>query len=598
MSRLLALVGPRRGVALDLERRLVVGRGATADLMLIDEKVSREHCAFEPAGEGWTVGDLNSRNGTWVNGERVAAPVRLKAGDQVGVGDSVLVFDPPFEPVHARDGSTTILLTATAVTNVRAGGPASGAMLEKAGELALRAAMAGTEGEAAALVVEAAKRALRPQAVALLVTRGRQLRVAEAWPESQPLSIGRALVDEVRRHGKPLAMAERQTRAESDAHTTRLRARDGELLCAPLFAHGEFAGVLCATRDTPFEPDEIALAGALAAAAGGAFGAREKPHPEANPDRPVAESPSMREAMRLAAAASLVPSTVLLTGESGTGKEELARVIHGTGARAEGPFIAVNCGAIPAELAESELFGHEKGAFTGAVQARPGVFEQADGGTLFLDEVGDLPLALQVKLLRVLQERVVQRVGGRAAIPVDVRIVAATHRDLPSLLKSGGFRDDLFWRLNVVAIPLLPLRDRREDVLPLADRFLARLAVRLGRRAAGFTAEAKDALGKCAWPGNARQLANAIERALVLREGDGPIGLADLPAEVLASTKAADRPPSGATLNELIRTLEREQITLALKRAKGVKVAAAEALGISRPTLDRKIEEYRIDLFE
>ncbi len=190
------------------------------------------------------------------------------------------------------------------------------------------------------------------------------------------------------------------------------------------------------------------------------------------------------------------------------------------------------------------------------------------------------------------------RVGGRGMVPVDVRVVAATHRDLAAMAKAGEFREDLYWRLDVLKIELPPLRERREDILPLAERFLARLSLQLGRRAEGFSPQAREALRGCAWPGNARQLANAIERALVLKEAPGPIGLGELPAEVTAPDRASGPAPTGRALADLVRALEREQIVLALKRARGVKSAAAEALGISRPTLDRKIEEYRIDLFE
>jgi len=228
---------------------------------------------------------------------------------------------------------------------------------------------------------------------------------------------------------------------------------------------------------------------------------------------------------------------------------------------------------------------------------REGVFEQADGGTLFLDEIGELPLPLQVKLLRVLQDRRVTRVGGKASIPVDVRIVAATHRDLDRAAADGAFRQDLLWRLKVLPIHLPPLRERPEDVLPLAERFLSRLSRELGKPPEGFTPEARRALTAYAWPGNARQLANALERALVVRQTAGPLGLLDLPAELLQTPAKAVGKPAGA-LGDMVRALEREQIVLALKRAQGVKVAAAEALGISRPTLDRKIDEYDIRLFE
>jgi DNA-binding NtrC family response regulator len=250
-------------------------------------------------------------------------------------------------------------------------------------------------------------------------------------------------------------------------------------------------------------------------------------------------------------------------------------------------------------LVESELFGHEKGAFTGADSKRRGAFEEANGGTLFLDEVGELPLDMQAKLLRVLESGEVKPVGANRPLHVDVRVVAATHRDLKEAARTGAFREDLYWRLNVVRIHLAPLRERPEDVLPLAERFLAKLGAQLGRRASGFTREASAALRACPWPGNVRQLANAIERALVLKGPGDQVGPNDLPQEVVSPDVGTASPASGVQgpLSEVLRAVEREHITLALKRARGVKSAAAEALGISRPTLDRKLEEYGINLY-
>jgi DNA-binding NtrC family response regulator len=599
VAKIVALFGPRKGVVREIERRLLIGRALDADLHLLDEKVSREHCALEEGPEGYRVRDLGSRNGTFLNGALVEGTAALRPGDQLGVGESVLVFEPSFEALRARDGESTLVLTAGAAEGARSGSAAgAGAALEQAGELALRAAMATSREAAADLLAQAAQRALAPQALALMQRgAGGSLRLLLSRPAGAPIAVPRALVELALRQGRPLTARESQVSAEPDERATRVRRHDGEVLCAPFFAGGSAEGVLCLMRERPFAEQDLALAGALAAAAGPALAPERSPSPPAGALPPIAESASMREALRLSRAAALVPSTVLVCGETGTGKEEIARAIHELGPRARGPFVAVNCGAIPGELAESELFGHEKGAFTGATSAREGYFEQADGGTLFLDEIGELPLVLQVKLLRALQEKSVQRVGGKGAVPVDVRVIAATHRDLGALVKTGAFREDLYWRLNVVPIALAPLRERAEDVLPLAQRFLARLSPALGRRADGFTPEACDALRRCPWPGNARQLANAIERALVLKVSEGPIGLTDLPPEVLAPEPMAVAPAEGRTLGELIQVLEREQVALALKRARGVKAAAAQALGISRPTLDRKIEEYRIDLF-
>jgi Nif-specific regulatory protein len=311
--------------------------------------------------------------------------------------------------------------------------------------------------------------------------------------------------------------------------------------------------------------------------------------------RPIGESRAMKEVLELAESAARVRSTVLVTGETGAGKEALVRFLHASSPRRSGPFVALNCGAIPPELAESELFGHEKGSFTGAAQAHAGVFERADGGTLLLDEVAELPPHLQVKLLRVLQDKLVTRVGSRAPFSVDVRLVAATHRDLQAAVKAGTFREDLFWRLNVVPLHLQPMRERTDDILPLASHFLTLLRREHGLEVHGISPDAQKALVRCQWPGNVRQLANALERAVVLKRGPGPIELLDLPPEVTSAPKSATS--AGRPLAELISELEREQITLALHRARGVKTAAAEALGISRPTLDRKISELQIELF-
>jgi transcriptional regulator with PAS, ATPase and Fis domain len=284
-------------------------------------------------------------------------------------------------------------------------------------------------------------------------------------------------------------------------------------------------------------------------------------------------------------------STVLIQGESGTGKELLARAIHFSGDRGERPFVAVSCAALAETLLESELFGHEKGSFTGAVAQRKGKFELADGGTLFLDEIGDVSPKLQVDLLRVLQERRFFRVGGAQEIAVDVRVIAATHRDLEAEVRAGRFRDDLFYRLNVIAIRIPPLRERLEDVPLLAQEFLDRLAHELGREVTGISEEALRLLLDHPWPGNVRELENAIERALVTCKA-GVLAAEDfdflkrLPAQ---PAQAAALPP-GLTLQEM----EKRYLAATLARLSGNVKAAAESLGIDRSTLYEKIKRYEI----
>jgi len=302
----------------------------------------------------------------------------------------------------------------------------------------------------------------------------------------------------------------------------------------------------------------------------------------------IAESPIMRAALDLARRVAPVDSTVLLIGESGAGKELVARLIHDESARAGGPFVAVNCAAIAEALLESELFGHARGSFTGATHDRAGLFEAASGGTLFLDEVGEIPPSMQAKLLRVLQERQVRRVGENRSRPVDARILAATNRDLTADASAGRFRKDLYYRLRVVEIRLPPLRERREDILPLARALLAAASRRLGRPLAGFTPRAIEALERHAWPGNVRELENTIERAVALARGDRA-DLADLPEDL------GGVPSSLAAAAEGVRTLkdiEREAILAAIERNGGNQTRAALELGIGPSTLYRKLKGY------
>jgi DNA-binding NtrC family response regulator len=306
----------------------------------------------------------------------------------------------------------------------------------------------------------------------------------------------------------------------------------------------------------------------------------------------VGESPRMRRVFEVAKSVSRTNASVLITGESGTGKELLARSIHFSSERRNNPFVVLNCGAVPEGVLESELFGHEKGAFTGAIRQRKGRFELAHKGTIFIDEVGELSPGSQVRLLRVLQEREFERVGGDETIRVDVRILAATNKDLRKEVAAGKFREDLFYRLNVVEIPLPPLRERREDIEPLARFFLGRYVRETGKAVRAVSPLALEILCRYDWPGNVRELENAIERAVVLSAsdtilpGDLPIGFSGEQRNVL------EMPPQPLNLAEMLDDLERQIIVRTLEQAEGSQTRAAEMLGIARTTLRYKMEKF------
>ncbi len=311
----------------------------------------------------------------------------------------------------------------------------------------------------------------------------------------------------------------------------------------------------------------------------------------------IGDSDPMKKVFSVMKRVSDTPTTVLITGESGTGKELIARGLHQASSRNKDPFVSLNCAAIPENLLESELFGHEKGSFTGAVSLKEGKFEYADGGTLFLDEIGEMPLNLQVKLLRVLQEQEFQRVGGNREIRVNVRLVAATNRDLKEEVEMGRFRGDLFFRLNVVNIKAPPLRERRSDIPLLVAHFLGKYCSKLGRNIKELTPEAMRALCSYDWPGNVRELENVIENALVMSRGS-TIKKTDLPVEVRKHNDIKDDTETVISMDsglmDTLDAIEEKMIRQALKQSGNVQAQAAKILGISRSNLQYKLKKYGI----
>ncbi len=349
----------------------------------------------------------------------------------------------------------------------------------------------------------------------------------------------------------------------------------------------------------PFKPDEIVLALRKAEERESLRrenrALKEQIQKENQFESILAKSREMLNIFRTVSKIADFKTTVLITGESGTGKELVARAIHSRSGRSAAPFVAINCGAIPENLLESELFGHKRGAFTDATSDRRGLFEEADKGTLFLDEIGELPLNLQVKLLRVVQEEHIRRLGDTKDVHVDVRIIAATHRDLTADVKAGRFREDLFYRINVLLIHIPPLRNRREDVSLLIDHFILRNNARLGTRSRGVSTEARKLLLEYAWPGNVRELENTIERAMVLTETD-LLEVADLPERIRDALDPVQVHLASGELSIKRTAAAIEQILIrrALQKTKGNRTRAADLLEISHRALLYKIKDYKI----
>jgi Nif-specific regulatory protein len=447
--------------------------------------------------------------------------------------------------------------------------------------------------------------------LAVLATAG----AGRGADESEPMTVSRTLVRRVMDDGRsrllndvaqiaapPEGDPERSPQDSLAGAPSLAGMRLRSLACAPLrTAEGPLGALWAETVQKSLEEEDLSRLDALAGLASGALAAvrraewletenrRLRGLEEADHDM-VGDSPAMVRVYDFIARAAPSDATVLIRGESGTGKELVARALHRSSRRSEGPFVAINCATLSETLLESELFGHEKGAFTGALVTKPGKLEVAHRGTVFLDEIGEIPLPLQAKLLRALELREFERVGGTRPIRVDVRLLAATHRDLEAAIGDGSFRQDLFYRLNVLSVTLPQLAERREDIALLARHFAARCAERQGRRVTGLTPAAREALLAYGWPGNVRELANAVERAVVLGEGE-QIRLEDLPETIVEgrSRPTRDAEARDATYHEALDAAKRRLILEAVEAAGGRYVDAAKLLDLHPNYLHRLI---------
>ncbi|KAA3604495.1 MAG: FHA domain-containing protein [Planctomycetota bacterium] len=602
--------------------RVQVGRGKDCELRLEDPLASRNHCRFERLGSEVFVVDLDSANGTWVDGVRVQRRP-LSRGDVVRVGSTTLrLTGGVIDALSAIESTQTqqlprerdILQTLLAVARA----------LEEEDKLE----------RVAAMLIDAAVSLTRAErGFVFLVDQGRtQLAMGRNFAR-EPIpgpeqKVSQTLLEKTLNSEAPLLLQDAASDGEFAGVASLSDLGVRSLLAVPLRHGSETIGILLVDHrlaSGAFLQDEKELLAGLASVASTALGAarmrrklqslkrrvsslqrelgkRVTVRPEANssPRNPqgrfggiIGASAAME---RMFAAMDRVMNSdvsVLIQGESGTGKEMVAQALHFGGPRAAKNFVTENCGALPDTLLESELFGHVKGAYTGATRDRVGRFEEAHGGTLFLDEVGEMSSAMQARLLRALQEGEVRRLGSDEVRKVDVRVICATNRDLVQEVEQGGFREDLYYRIKVVLLELPPLRQRQGDVALLAEHFLTAEAETLGRQSRELGAQALNRLEAYSWPGNVRQLRNEVRRLTLL--GEGPIQMEELSAEIreepvaLHGDPGVDRP-----LPERIAAMEQAAIREALKAASGNRSQAAKRLGISRFALLRKIEKYNL----
>jgi Nif-specific regulatory protein len=608
-AELIAVDGPATGLVRRLESGgLLIGRDPSNSLCIEDGTVSRRHCTIRPCDGGWTLTDQETRNGTFVNG----VPVRerkLANRDEIQIGASrfLLLMEPEAADVDQEQASDDACFATRSIAlspkqpqllDVERS-PVLMALGERHGR-GLGAILRICTGVAALRDIASIGRCLFENIHgATAAARGSILLVNEESGEMQSAYAWNRVGGEGKAPALPAAELKRAV-TEGCALLIEVEGSQSTSLVAPLMAGGRAFGVIAVESpggSAAFDSGHLEWLCAVAAIASPPFeNLRHVEWLEAENRRltaeiniqhnMVGESAAIREVMRQIAKAAPAESTVLIRGETGTGKELVARAIHSGSRRSARPFVAVNCATLSESLLESDLFGHEKGAFTGAIAQKRGKIEMAEGGTLFLDEVGELAPQLQAKMLRVLQEREFERVGGLRPIRADIRLIAATNRNLEEAAKRGAFRTDLYYRLNVISITAPPLRDRREDIALLASYFLSRHARETPRRIAGISPRARAALAAHDWPGNVRELENAIERAAVLGSTD-LILVEDLPETIVESTLSGNC--GSSRYHEAVAESKRRLILMAIEEARGSHQEAAKSLGINPTYLSRLI---------
>jgi transcriptional regulator with GAF, ATPase, and Fis domain len=628
MAKLLAVSGPLKNSSFALPAgEMPIGRDAANLLAINDPSLSRRHCVLVHQGEGWTICDLQSRNGTFVNGVAVKeAP--LAHGDQISVGDSVFVIllqdnvedgeagrvefnENPARAtvqIHPREG---LYLQPDRLLQALPHSSRVASNLNALLKISRIVHSIRDLNELAAQILKLIFEAVPAERGAILLDRHSGEKFNSIFASQRtgnsraPIQISRTIIARVTEQGVAVLATDIGPAGSQLAIESLVASQIRSVLCVPLMVHETLNGCIyldSSSAASAFDEDHLQLVSAIGGTCAIALqnAARLQWLEEEN-QRLVSETnlthnlvgdgARMKEIYQFLAKVAATDSTILLRGESGTGKELAARAIHRNSSRSDKRFVAINCAAIPEGLLESELFGHERGSFTGAFALKKGRFEVAEGGVIFLDEIGELAPSLQVKLLRVLQEREIERVGRTSPISIDVRVIAATNRNLEEAIKSNQFREDLYYRLNVLSIVMPPLRERREDISVLASYFASQYAARANIKPKRISPEAMEYLESYDWPGNARELENAIERALVLSASE-TIRPEDLPDAILDKAPVSDS--DGAMYHARLREVKKQLILEALEQTGGNFTEAAQLLGVHANYLHRLVRNLNL----
>lgn len=614
--------GPEKGHSFPLQDKTTLGRDPTNTIQLSDQRISRQHCQIWRDGINYKIRDLNSKNGTYVN-NLLITEAALLPGDLIQIGETVLTFH-----FRAQKPSEDILLVSPDIkqTMIVHKLPTK-AVRELDPQLLMKLGQEKTIQDLTTLyhvsfsiytirdidkllerVLELIFKAVPAERGVILLfdselssLQARASRLREGEPKGE-IKISSTIVNEAFKENIALLTKDAISDKRFDAKRSIIQETIRSAMCIPIGTRDKTFGVIyldTKTKTAEFSENTLRLLTAIANQVAIAIenvnfhkelelGANTLQKELKQVYNMVGVSNEMKEIFNQIAKVTTTDSTVLITGESGTGKELVARAIHYNSPRSNKPFVCINCTALPETLIESELFGHEKGAFTGAYITKPGQFELADAGTIFLDEIGEMPFPSQMTLLRVLEEHKVRHVGGTKDIPTNVRVLAASNKDLEKAVKDGKFREDLFYRLKVIHIYIAPLRERKEDIALLAQYYFEKFKPNTTHPIKGFTPEALQLMEEYSWPGNVRQLKNCIERAMVMGRKDliGPKDLDLIPQEMTAPEKAGL-----PTLAEI----EKAHIIKALRITGGNKTQTADALGIQRSTLYEKIKSYNIE---